>query len=766
MKRSAFAMLACAFLVTGAVLLLRRTGNAPAGRLAIQYPLNGTLFPPEIHPPTFTWSDETPGVEAWRVVVELVGRDELVPVVTDEPSWRPDASLWQTVKRGSVTADARVVVRGIKRGESARILSSGAVSIRTSRDEVGAPIFYRDVPLPFIYAVRNPDTIRWRLGSIASERPAPVVLRDLPVCGNCHSFSADGRTLGMDVDYANDKGSYIITAVEEETFLSRDRVITWSDFRRDDEEPTFGLLSSISPDGRYAISTVKDRSVFVPKEDLAYSQLFFPIKGILAFYDRQTREFAALPGADDPRYVQSNPSWTPDGKHVVFVRARAEQLPGMDEVKGVLLPPHLAAAFIAGLRSFQFDIYRIPFNGGRGGNPEPVAGASNNGMSNYFPRISPDGRWMVFSRARSFMLLQPDSALYLVRAEGGTPRRMTCNTSNMNSWHSWSPNSRWLVFSSKARGPYTQLFLTHVDENGNDSPPVLLENMSLDGRAANIPEFINIPPDGIGRIVERFLDDYSFIRGGDNLIATFRDYKKAVEYYEKVIRTSPGNVEAHVRLGLACIELGEMSRAEQTFLAVARLQPSNLDVHAHLGIVYLRTRRYAEARKEFESVVEKRPRDVDAHVNLGAACANQGDLGRAEALFRKAARLAPENVSALISLGMVLEIRSRHGEARGHFRAALKHAWGTTEDALYVAEKMVHREEFAKEVIGMLRELVQRHPHCGPAHVLLSRLHLREGDLDSAIQALEEVWKIKPSRPWVWAKITELKERRQREQGK
>ncbi len=290
--------------------------------------------------------------------------------------------------------------------------------------------------------------------------------------------------------------------------------------------------------------------------------------------------------------------------------------------------------------------------------------------------------------------------------------------------------------------------------------------MSLDGRAANIPEFINIPPDGIGRIVERFLDDYNFIREGDNLIATFRDYKKAAEYYEKVIRANPGNVEARVRLGLACIELGEMSRAEQTFLAVAKLQPSNLDVHAYLGIVYLGTRRYAEASKKFESIVEKRPRDVDAHVNLGAAYANQGDLARAETLFRKAVRLGPGNVSALVSLGKLLEVRGRHEEARKQFRAALNHARGTTGDALYVAKETARREELAKETISVLRELVRGHPHCGPAHVLLSKLHLRRGDIDSAIQALKEARKIKPTPPWIEAKITELKERKRREQGR
>ena len=67
------------------------------------------------------------------------------------------------------------------------------------------------------------------------------------------------------------------------------------------------------------------------------------------------------------------------------------------------------------------------------------------------------------------MLLQPDSELYIIPAGGGAARRLQCNTSRMNSWHSWSPNSRWLVFSSKAESPYTQLFLTHIDEQGESS---------------------------------------------------------------------------------------------------------------------------------------------------------------------------------------------------------------------------------------------------------------------------------------------------------
>ena len=60
-----------------------------------------------------------------------------------------------------------------------------------------------------------------------------------------------------------------------------------------------------------------------------------------------------------------------------------------------------------------------------------------------------------------------------------------------------SPNGRWLVFSSKSWS-YAQVFLTHIDEDGNDSPPILIENSTAANRAVNIPEFENVPLGGSG----------------------------------------------------------------------------------------------------------------------------------------------------------------------------------------------------------------------------------------------------------------------------
>ena len=42
-------------------------------------------------------------------------------------------------------------------------------------------------------------------------------------------------------------------------------------------------------------------------------------------------------------------------------------------------------------KPFQFELYRIPYNDGAGGEAEPLAGAASNGFSNYFPNYSPDG---------------------------------------------------------------------------------------------------------------------------------------------------------------------------------------------------------------------------------------------------------------------------------------------------------------------------------------------------------------------------------------
>jgi len=642
------------------------------GGLTIDYPPDEAVFPPEIAPATLRWSDSRPRCNLWLVTIAFSDGGDRLSSLARATWWTPSDEQWEVIKRRSVQRPARVTVLGVDRAEPGRILSGGSISISTSQDKVGACLFYREVNLPFSQAVKDPAAhIRWRLGDISAKEPPPVVLEKLPVCGNCHSFSADGRLLGMDVDYANDKGSYAIEAVAEEMVLDSSDIITWSDYNREDGELTFGLLSQISPDGKYVVGTVKDRSVFVATPDLTFSQLFFPIKGILAIYRRETGTFHALPGADDKRFVQSNPTWSPDGKYIVFARSKAYEPEKLRDVTTVLVSAEEVKEFLEGGKTFQYDLYRIPFNDGKGGRPEPIEGASNNNMSNYFPKFSPDGKWIVFCKAKSFMLLQPDSELYIIPAAGGQARRLRCNTSRMNSWHSWSPNGKWLVFSSKVNSPYTQLLLTHIDEQGRSTPPVLLANFTAENRAANIPEFVNLKPGAIKRISTQFIDDHSYIRRAYPKFIK-NDFKSAAEDYRKALEFNPDNLEANFRLGRCLMALGKLEEATSCFAKAVQLKPHMVTARCNLGLVLVRQGRTQEALETCREAVRLRPDHFEARKTLGLVLLAIDEIEEAKTHLAEALRLAPNDPHVLYCYGAALELEGSQEAAVRHYYRALE----------------------------------------------------------------------------------------------
>ena len=627
--------------------------------ISIEYPLNEAMFPPEIISPTFIWKDSSTNVNRWVIGFQI--GTNYFSFLTSKPAWRPETDIWKLMKRSSVKESLKIQVSGFNKKQTQEPLSTSTVCIFTSEDEVGAPIFYREVILPFIDAVIDPGKLRWRYGTIDMEETPPIVLEGLPVCGNCHSFSADGTLLAMDVDYANSKGSYVITRIQEQMKLNSSDIITWNDFRPEDKELTFGLLSQISPDGRYVLSTVKDKSVFVPMEGLYYSQLFFPLKGIVAWYDRVTETYAALQGACDPKYVQSNPTWSPDGKTILFARAETYDLRHTQGEGKTILTREECKEFVEDGKPFYFKIYKVPFNDGAGGEAVPLEGASEEGVSNYFPKYSPDGKWIVFCKSSSYMLLRGDSKLYIMPASGGIPRLMRCNTDEMNSWHSWSPNGKWLVFSSKRNGPYTQLWLTHIDVNGESTPPVVLDQFTAADRAANIPEFVNAKGDAIKNISPHFLNDISWCRAGDELYRNGR-VQEAVTNYLGALEINPNCYQAHQKLGFLYFNVINKSEEGLNHMKKAlELEPRYAMTQYDYGMANLSLKNFEVAKEHISKAIQLVPRGIDAQYeasdmryNLARCMLFMGDIEESIKMLEQSISIRDTNANASYLLASLL----------------------------------------------------------------------------------------------------------------
>ena len=98
----------------------------------------------------------------------------------------------------------------------------------------------------------------------------------------------------------------------------------------------------------------------------------------------------------------------------------------------------------------QYDLYRMPFDEGQGGTPVPIEGASRQRDEQHLPqglaRREVDRLHEVRERSADAAGRQA-----LDRPGSRAARRARCAATRrcMNSWHSFSPNGRWMVFSSK-----------------------------------------------------------------------------------------------------------------------------------------------------------------------------------------------------------------------------------------------------------------------------------------------------------------------------
>lgn len=183
----------------------------------------------------------------------------------------------------------------------------------------------------------------------------------------------------------------------------------------------------------------------------------------IVLYDVDKHEISWSPLTRSEDSFETFPTFSPDGRSLYFCSAKAVS-PMPQEYSKV-----------------KYSLCRIDFNpddASFGDIVDTLYNGAANGKSVSFPRISPDGKFLVFTLQQygNFSIWHKDADLWVMNMSTGEIRPLeAANSEDVDSYHSWSGNSRWLVFSSRRiDGLYTRPFICHIDENGQASKPFLL----------------------------------------------------------------------------------------------------------------------------------------------------------------------------------------------------------------------------------------------------------------------------------------------------
>ena len=224
------------------------------------------------------------------------------------------------------------------------------------------------------------------------------------------------------------------------------------------------------------------------------------IDAALVYYNLEARNVKMVPGASDKQRLESYPAWSPDGRYLYYSSAPIRWT-------------DRNAVPRARYAEIKYDLMRIGYDvdADEWGEPETVLSAEETELSILMPRVSPDGKFLLFCMCRygCFPIYQTTSDLYMMNLATGDYAKLDVNSEFSESWHSWSSNSRWIAFSSKRRGGYfTRCYLSFVDEAGRAHKPFILPQRDPEFydsfvKTVSVPELITGPVPLSGRAVTR-----------------------------------------------------------------------------------------------------------------------------------------------------------------------------------------------------------------------------------------------------------------------
>ncbi len=293
-------------------------------------------------------------------------------------------------------------------------------------------------------------------------------------CMNCHNFrdnKADSWMLHLRENYGG-------TIIFSDGDLKKIQTKT---------DHTFGSAGfpAWHPSGNYiAFSVNQVTQIFHAIGDVRAHAL--DMKSDMVIYNVDRNEFFTSSVLSSPNAYEAFPCFSPDGERLYFVSSPSGKLPEeQEEMKYSLC-------------SVSFDEYK----GIIGNDVDTIISARTLGKSVSLPRVSPDGKYIMLTTLDygNFPAYNPEADLYIYDL---TKRELVelkaFNSDNVESWHSWSSNGHWVVFSSRRRdGLFMDAWIGYVDEKGAPQKPFLLPQKDPDFYDSflfsfNVPEFLNEP---------------------------------------------------------------------------------------------------------------------------------------------------------------------------------------------------------------------------------------------------------------------------------
>lgn len=360
-----------------------------------------------------------------------------------------------------------------------------------------------DVIDPYIaYRMVTPGYSLWREMSIRqrdleSFRERMVYANTLGKgnCVNCHSFcdrNPDRMLFHMRSEFA---GTYVFRDGEKEKLDTKT-----------DQTISALVYPAWHESGRYVAFSVNKTNQILHSTDPNRIEVFDEASDVVV-YDVDNHNIVTAPCLSDDSSFETFPTFSPDGRSLYFCSSKAVD-PMPKEYKAV-----------------RYSLCRLDFNPqdcSFGEKVDTLYDAAVHGGSVSFPRISPDGKLLAFTLSGygNFSIWHKDADIHCVDLESGRLFDMPeLNSDDVESYHSWSGNSRWMVFSSRRDdGLYTRPYIAHVDEDGKASKPFLLPQKDpltfYDSQmfSYNIPEFIEAEIRLSGRQIADFAADAPVVK--------------------------------------------------------------------------------------------------------------------------------------------------------------------------------------------------------------------------------------------------------------